>query len=511
MKKVITIALCALFFTGLKAQQVDVQCYSILLNLQDTTDQIKAITTISLQYLQNTSKLKLDLAGMKVKEVYNGAQKFTFDQDANALYINVNAKAGEQAIYSIAYAGTPKDGLIISQNKYGHRTFFTDHWPDRAHQWFPCIDHPSDKAKFSISVAAPDHYTVVANGVKKEEVKMGGHTKMTTWVENVPLATKVMAVAVADFVVTHAGDVGKIPVDSYVFREDSLHQGYARATNILPYFIQQIGPFQFEKLANIQSKTIFGGMENAGAIFYAEDSPEYEKLESLLAHEIAHQWFGDAVTETDWRHLWLSEGFATYFTLLYMEHTYGTDTLKASLKADREKIIGFSKKRKTPVVDTTVHSNYMQLLNANSYERGGWVLHMLRRKIGDESFWAGIRQYFKDYNGRNAGTDDFRIEMEKASGQDLKGFFTQWLYTAAMPELQVNLSYNESTHVVKMEVIQKQATLFEFPLEYTLDKTKPLQKLMIKDKVTTVMIPAATRPAGIWLDPDTNLLADIAK
>jgi len=334
---------------------------------------------------------------------------------------------------------------------------------------------------------------------------------MTTWVENVPLATKVMAVAVADFVVTHAGDVGKIPVDSYVFREDSLHQGYARATNILPYFIQQIGPFQFEKLANIQSKTIFGGMENAGAIFYAEDSPEYEKLESLLAHEIAHQWFGDAVTETDWRHLWLSEGFATYFTLLYMEHTYGTDTLKASLKADREKIIGFSKKRKTPVVDTTVHSNYMQLLNANSYERGGWVLHMLRRKIGDESFWAGIRQYFKDYNGRNAGTDDFRIEMEKASGQDLKGFFTQWLYTAAMPELQVNLSYNESTHVVKMEVIQKQATLFEFPLEYTLDKTKPLQKLMIKDKVTTVMIPAATRPAGIWLDPDTNLLADIAK
>ncbi|WP_440133153.1 M1 family metallopeptidase [Chitinophaga sancti] len=511
MKNIILLSLCTCLFTGIRAQQVDVQSYAISLNLQDTTDQIKASVSITLKYLQSTRRLKFDLAGMKVKEVFTGPKKYSFEQDANALYINVDGLAGEQGIYTITYAGTPKDGLIISRNKYGHRTFFTDHWPDRAHQWFPCIDHPSDKAIFRISVAAPDHYTVVANGVKKEEVNMGGHMKMTSWEEKVPLATKVMAFAAADFSVTHSGDVGNIPVDSYVFREDSLHQGYARATQILPYFIQLVGPFQFEKLANIQSKTIFGGMENAGAIFYAEESPGYEKLESLLAHEIAHQWFGDAVTETDWRHLWLSEGFATYFTLLYMEHTYSTDTLKASLKADREKIIAFAKRRKTPVVDTTVHSNYMQLLNANSYERGGWVLHMLRRKIGDERFRAGIRQYFRDYNGRNASTDDFRAEMERAGGENLKGFFTQWLYTAAIPELQVNLNYNESTHTVKMEVIQNQLPLFEFPLEYTLDKTKPLQKLMIKDKVTTVMIPAAAKPAGIWLDPGINLLAEFAR
>lgn len=511
MKKGILLGLFVLFFLGVKAQQIDVQHYDIDLTLNDTTNQIEGKVTLVVKYVKQTSTLKIDLAGMKVSGVHADNKLLEYEQDFDALYIKVNAKAGEKAAYTVVYAGIPKDGLFISKNKYGARTFFTDHWPDRAHQWLPCIDHPSDKATVTFTVTAPDHYTVVANGVRVSETNLPGQLKRTVYDEQVPLPTKVMAIAAADFVATHSGDVGAIPVYSYVFREDALHQGYARATNILPYFIEKIGPFQFEKLANIQSKTIFGGMENAGAIFYAENSPVYPGVESLLAHEIAHQWFGDAITETDWRHLWLSEGFATYMTHLYMEHTYGVDTLRAALKEDREKIIAFGKNRKTPVVDTTVHSNYMQLLNANSYERGGWVLHMLRRKLGDEVFWKGIRQYFKDYNGGNAGTDDFRKEMEKASGQNLKGFFTQWLYTTAIPEVQVNLSYNESTHAVKMEVIQQQTPLFEFPLEYTLDKSKPVKTIWVKDKITTVIIPADKKPAGIWLDPDTNLLADMGK
>ncbi|WPQ61376.1 M1 family metallopeptidase [Chitinophaga sancti] len=510
MKNGFFLCLCALWFTGAKAQQIDVQHYDIDLTLNDTTNRIEGRVTIAVKYLQNTTRLKIDLAGMNVSGVHADNKLLDYEQDLNALYIKVNARAGEKGAYTVIYSGTPKDGLFISKNKYGDRTFFTDHWPDRAHQWLPCIDHPSDKATVTFTVTAPDHYTVVANGVRVSETNLPGQLKRTVYDEKVPLPIKVMAIAAADFSVTHSGDVGKIPVYSYVFHEDSSHQGYARATNILPYFIQQVGPFQFEKLANIQSKTIFGGMENAGAIFYAEKSPEYPGLESLLAHEIAHQWFGDAITETDWRHLWLSEGFATYMTLLYMEHTYGVDTLRASLKEDKANIIEFAKKRKTPVVDTTVHSNYMQLLNENSYERGGWVLHMLRRKLGDELFWKGIRQYFKDFNGRNADTDDFRKEMEKISGQDLKGFFTQWLYTTAIPKLQVNMSYNENIHAVKLEVIQQQTPLFEFPLEYTLDKSKPVQTILVKDKVTTVIIPAVTKPAGIWLDPDTNLLADMS-
>lgn len=508
MKKGTLIGICLLWLLGAHAQQIDVQHYGFDLTVNDSTNRIFGKATITAKYLEPATSLKLDLAGMKVTRVSG----LKFRQDTSALYIDVNAKKGDTATYTIEYNGIPTDGLIISKNKFKHRTFFTDHWPDRAHRWIPCIDHPADKASVTFTVTAPDHYTVIANGTKISETQLSNHRKRTIYNEKVPLPVKVMAVGIADFAVTQSGQVGNIPVYSYLYPEDKVRgfRDYAKAVKILPYFIEQVGPFQFEKLANVQSTTIFGGMENAGAIFYTEQSPGLNQIESLLAHEIAHQWFGDAVTESDWRHLWLSEGFATYMTHLYMEHTYGADTLKAGLKKDRNKIIDFAKRRQTPVVDTTMHDNYMQLLNPNSYEKGSWVLHMLRRQIGDTLFWKGIRQYFKDYNGLNANTEDFRKEMEAASGQDLKPFFQQWLYSAVIPELKVAvLGYDEKAHLLKLEVIQQQEPLMEFPFEYTLDKTKPAQKTLIKEKVTTISIPSANSPRDIWLDPNVNLLADI--
>jgi aminopeptidase N len=343
------------------------------------------------------------------------------------------------------------------------------------------------------------------------EEQLPDHLKRTVYKETVPLPVKVMALGVADFAVNHAGDVAGIPVYSYVFPENK-NKGfldYAKAVQILPYFIKQIGPYPFEKLANVQSKTIFGGMENAGAIFYFEGSVGHKGIESLLAHEIAHQWFGDAVTEIDWRHLWLSEGFATYMTHLYLEQKYGADTLKAGMRTDRIKVLEFAKSRQTPVVDTAVHHNFMQLLNANSYEKGGWVLHMLRRQLGDSLFWKGIRQYFKDYNGRNASTDDFRNEMEKVSGQDLKGFFDEWLFNAATPDLYVHWKYDAEAKAVQLEVRQEQGSLMTFPLEYTIGHEKQVKKVMIREKVTTFSVPVAARPDTITIDPRVNLLATV--
>jgi aminopeptidase N len=135
--------------------------------------------------------------------------------------------------------------------------------------------------------------------------------------------------------------------------------------------IDYIGPYPYEKLANVQSKTIFGGMENASAIFYEETSAAlYQNVESLLAHEIVHQWFGDMASEKSFPHLWLSEGFATYLTHIYIESKYGTDSLNNEMKNDRDAIIGFVKESSKPVVDSI--SPLMDLLNANSYQKGGW-------------------------------------------------------------------------------------------------------------------------------------------
>ncbi|SDH45532.1 M1 family metallopeptidase [Chitinophaga filiformis] len=511
-------------------QSVDVQHYGISLTVRDNTDKITGTAEITVRFLNSVPELRLDLVGpqiadtgmtvLKVVErpaaghavanagkpgMPNGVKNIPFRQDSAGVYLTVGAGKGETHIYQIEYAGIPRDGLIISSNKFGKRTFFTDNWPDRAHHWLPCIDHPSDKAAVDFDVITPDKYTVVANGLKAQEVLMANHLKRTRYTEKALLPTKIFAIGIAGFAVDHSADIQGIPVYSYVFPENKKQgfKDYGKAGEILRFFTQQIGPYPYKKLANIQSKTIYGGMENAGAIFYSEESVGSKDIEELLAHEIAHQWFGDAVTETDWEHVWLSEGFATYMTHLYMEHAYGVDTLKAGLKADRKKVIAFEKKRYTPVVDTSAKDRYTQLLNANSYQKGGWVLHMLRRQVGDSTFWKGIRNYFATYGGHNANTTDFRKVMEKASGQDLEGFFQQWLYTPGMPELTISPGDGG-----KFIIRQDQEHLFAFPLEYAVDDDPRIYTVQIKDRVTIINIRANHT---IHIDPRINLLFEYGK
>src|SRR5581483_9289077 len=168
---------------------------------------------------------------------------------------------------------------------------------------------------------------------------------------------------------------------------------------------------------------------NASCIFYFENSVGDKGIEDLMAHEIAHQWFGDAATEKSFAHLWLSEGFATFMPNVYLENKYGADMVKQRLETDRKTVFEFEKTHFAPVVDTSIKGDYMPLLNPNSYQKGGWILHMLRRKMGDDLFWKGIREYYAEYDGKNANTDDFQAVMQKVYGQPLEQFFKQWLYT----------------------------------------------------------------------------------
>jgi aminopeptidase N len=437
-----------------------------------------------------------------------GSARFPFKHENDRLTIYDQAKRGDRRSYLIFYEGVPADGLIISKNKFGHRGFFGDNWPNRAHNWLPCVDDPSDKATVSFTVKAPAHYTVVANGALLYERRMDDGIKSTRWEESAPISPKVMVVGIADFAVDHPGDVEGVPVYNYVYREDSAagFHAYANALRILPFYIHHIGPYPFEKCGNVQSRTRFGGLENASAIFYHENSVGSPGVESLMAHEIAHQWFGDAVTETAWRHLWLSEGFATYMTYCYLESRYGEDSLKKGLRKDRAAVIAFEKKRMTPVVDSSVHTDYMQLLNPNSYQKGGWVLHMLRRQIGDSLFWEAISRYYAAYRNGNASTEDFEKIVETTSGQHLHGFFHQWLYTPGHPTVKLEWWYDDANDALYITSTQLQPTPFQFPLELSIDgKPYTIQLTAAKN---SFRIPLIAEPATIAPDPNVNLLAD---
>lgn len=494
---------------------IDVQHYTFAITLNDENNNIKGEAAVTIKFLKDVSVVQLNLVkkdstgkGMLVSSITENGKRLDYSQDADVININTSAKKNSTHTYTINYQGIPADGLIISTNKFGHRTFFGDNWPNRAHNWLPCADYPSDKATVDFIVTAPDHYQVVSNGLKVGETELPNHVKVTHWKEKEPLAPKLMVIGVAEFAIQKSGEVNGVPVYTYVFPESkgAGFKNYAYAPEILKYYDYKIGPYDYEKLANVQSKTIYGGMENASAIFYYEDSPEAGRAdEELQAHEIGHQWFGDAITEKSWKNLWLSEGFATYLTNCYLENKYGVDTLKKRENADRNKVIGFEKHRNTPVVDSAVTNNYVQLLNANSYEKGSWILHMLRRKLGDTLFWKGIRAYYAKYKNLNANTSDFEHVMEKTSGQDLHVFFNQWLYNTGHPELSIVWKYDADKKEVNININQKQGNLFEFSLQYAIDGQ--IHAVDIKDRETNVSIPAPVKPTSVIIDPNVNLLA----
>ena len=500
-------------------EEYDVQHYTFQLELSDTSDQIKGIAQVDVRFLKDANQFVLDLVqndgekGMKVQKVVYKGQSIPFKhlQDLLILTHEDGFDSSENASFEIHYSGIPKDGLIIAKNQYGDRTFFGDNWPNRAHHWLPCLDHPSDKASFEFVVTAPDHYQVVANGIQIEELYLDDHTKRTHWREEVPIPTKVAVIGVARFGVSYAGDVDGIPITSWVYPQnrDDGYDDYGLAVEVLDFFIDNIGDYPYRKLANVQSKTRYGGMENASNIFYFEQSVTGDgRHEDLIAHEIAHQWFGNSVTEHNWHHIWLSEGFATYGANLYMEHKYGRPALVERLESERQQAVSFAQRLSRPIVDTLVR-DWNRLLNPNSYQKGSWVLHMLRREVGEEAFWKGLKTYYEEFKNQNALTKDFKFVMEQSSGKNLSRFFDQWIFQAGHPELKIDWKAGAMKHSLEIVVIQLQDSLFSFPLDiqavgkdgstqnWTIDISNQQQDFQLKCNVS---------PDRIIVDPETWLL-----
>ncbi len=506
---------------------IDVVHYAFKLHLNDANDEIKGEAAITVRFAsEGVLSFSLDLAGkarrgdafgMTVTSVSREGKPVAYRHEDDRLLIRMAspARAQEERTFTVAYHGVPQDGLIISKNKFGDRTFFGDNWPDRAHFWLPVVDHPSDKATVEFVVTAPDHYRVVSNGERVEEIALPDELRLTHWSAATPLPTKVMVIGAARFAIRQEEMQGGIPVESWVYPQDSIpgFHDFAVADDILGFFASWIGPYSFEKLANVQSTTRYGGMENAGAIFYQEDAIDGTgNNESLLAHEIAHQWFGDAVTEADWRHLWLSEGFATYFASLYLESVYGRGRLQAEMDQARDLALAFQRwNPAAPLVDTTV-TDPNELLNANTYKKGAWVLHMLRYALGDEAFRQSVQAFYRAYRNGNALTEDFQRVAEEVSGQDLDWFFRQWVYESGYPRLSGAWRYDATGKRLTITLKQTQpgGRLFRMPVEVAIDTgaATRLEVMNIGEEHQTFSFPLAAPPRSVTLDPNDWLLME---
>jgi aminopeptidase N len=519
----------AILLAGLNAlaqHKLDVIHYVYEIGLQDNDDRITVDVGIRFRPLAKMDTLVWDLTapvgegmkGMKVSSLFINEDPVRFLQRDQELLVIPRRALSDTTEYLLkaSYSGIPVDGLIISKTRYDSRSFFADNWPNRGHNWMLCHDFPGDKAKVDFVVTAPTKYTVVANGLKFAEYPAAEGFRTTHWREEVPIASKVMVIGVAEMAVGQVALFDNcIPVFSYVYPQDRAKgfYDYALTSDILKYYQELVGPYGYRKLANVQSKTIFGGLENANTIFYMETSVDGKRgAESLMAHEVAHQWFGNMVGEKEFAHIWLSEGFATYLTIMYMEYTHGREKAIEMLKEDRRNVIDFAARSNLPVVNHD--RDYMQLLNANSYQKGGWILHMIRSEIGDSLFRKVLRRYYADFYGGVADSHDFQRIVEDLSGQRWTRFFDQWLNKPGIPRLRIAWRYLPASRQAEVKIEQLQKADFEFPLSVLFrcqNGKERTEIIKVKGPETKVLIDLPEKPAEMIADPDTRLLFEQVK
>ena len=508
---------------------IDVQHYDVTLDLPDTGAFLRGDVTLALRRQAGVARLRLDLvSGMTVRSVEVNGAAVVAQRTNDRLEVPL-PDAGDSVAVRVVYDGTVRDGLIVRRDARGRWTWFGDNWPDRARQWLPLVDHPSDKATVRWIVRAPSARTVVANGDLVSTRRLTGRDagrSETIWRETRPIATYLMVIAAGPLdrfdlrePDCHYGDQGQCVRQSiYVMPENRkwLPGPFLAAGPILSFYEGLIGPFPYEKLAHLQSATRFGGMENASAIFYANDLfPSRTLKDALIAHETAHQWFGDAVTEREWSHLWLSEGFATYFATLWTQFIRGDAAYRAELAAIRRKVLTDSVVATRPVIDTA-ETHYLNLLNTNNYQKGGYILFMLHQQLGDSAFFGGLRSYYTAYRHGTALTDDLQREMERSSGRQLGQFFDQWLRRPGVAEPAVGWAHDSLTGTVSLLVLQNGVGgAYELPLTVVVTNADgSVQRLVVTlpaEARANVALPGhfPSKPRRLVFDPDSVLLARV--
>jgi aminopeptidase N len=511
-----------------KNPKIDALNYAFRIGLSDATDEITVEMTMDVRFVgEGVTTLRLDLMnatagkGMTVTGVTRDGKSVEYTHSNNALIISLSPvpTMNERRRYVVSYKGVPASGLKIAKNKYGDRTFFSDNWPDKARHWLAVIDHPYDKASSEFIVMAPSHYQVVSNGLSIETSDQPNGMRLTHWKNSVPIAPWLYVLGAARMAMQTVDTFEGKPIETWVYAQDrdAGFLDFAEPTKkVLEFYSDYVGPFAYERLANIQSNSVSGGMEAASAILYSESSVSGTKSlrwRNVVIHEIAHQWFGNAVTEYDWDDVWLSEGFATYFTLLFIEHAYGRDEFVQGLKDSKKTVLNFEAKNPDYTIIHKNLSDMEKVTSSHTYQKGSWILHMLRGVVGEENFWKGIRSYYARYFNSSATTADFRRAMEEASGQELGWFFEQWLSKPGIPKLSGTWTYDAKAKQVKLTLNQTQTTgPIRMPLEvgvYVKGQDRPtLTRIEINAASGTFTIPSEKEPEEVRLDPNVWVLME---
>jgi aminopeptidase N len=373
---------------------------------------------------------------------HDKAMPAAWGEDSVVLTLPAPLAKGEQIHFRAALAGKPIDGFYFTANRYRELMAFTDHYSMRARGWLPCEDHPADRARFALHLVYPANEAVVASGAPVAKVGTqfpappDGYAAVD-YATTAEIPPYMFAIVVGPLARVHEDGDPRL-VDHFVYQRDveKAKRGLVHDGQWLQTMEKTFGPYLFQKYTTIQCPTRWGGFEAPGNVLLAEnlfDGKEHGT--GTLAHELVHMWFGDGIGYATWRDVWLSEGFASYFGP-WLESQAGGPSLRDSLERMRASWAA-SPEGRTKSIRDEHFTTPDEILNANTYPKGAWVLHMLRGELGDEKFFAALRAYYTQFAGKAVHNDDFTRAVAKSTGVDLGWFFAQWLDRVGCPELKV--------------------------------------------------------------------------
>ena len=521
---------CSLSFAVRAERLIDAwqpKHYVVNIVLNDQLSEITSATArVDVVVLKPTALIDLDFGELKIDAVSVDSKPATFTHKDGKLGIDLpqRSQPGTRHSITVAYHGKPKDGLILTNDKDGKPSAVGDNWPNRVHHWIPTLDHPSAKATVTFNITAPASNEVVANGRLDHVQTTASGSRTWTYSEGVPIPPYCMIIGVGQFARFEPKERSVTPLSYYVPQSDGPFaiKGFAPSIPSLAYFSETVGPYPYEKLAMIVGATRFGGMENSSAIVFTSSlfNPRPQAkisktfgipvgTTSLIAHEIAHQWFGDSVTESTWADLWLSEGFATYFAGLFLQRYESEEAFQGYMKEAAATALAYEKSNRIPIFDRDTEDLF-KLLNGNNYQKGAWVLHMLRARLGDDAFFRGIRSYYEAHKNATASTEDLRTALEKSSRQDLRGFFQRWVYESGHPQYELSWQLLRNREL-RLTLNQLQpGNVFLDPVTIAIKTTSGSRNIVLKPtaKTTVETIELREQPSGIEIDPRNTLLKE---
>ncbi|HRY83024.1 MAG TPA: M1 family aminopeptidase [Candidatus Cloacimonadota bacterium] len=474
------------------AHGFDVQKYEITLSINQAAHTVSGFVTATVLATTNLSSISYNLESLNVSSVLVNGNNTGFTHTGGLINIPLNVNAGQTFSTTVHYSGSP----VLSPNAYhigmifSGNTVFTISDPDAARYWWPCYDHPWDKAIVDLHITMRSDWKVAANGLRDSIVNNGDGTSTTHWIGQNPMTTYLVCVTSGPYVeIDQTAQNGSLPIKNFVMQSqyNNALSDLARLPQMIDFFSETFGPYPFEKYGNtVVSMSTYGAMEHQTMTtlgnYIINGNGSYEKV---IAHELAHQWYGDAVSFLTFKDVWLSEGFATYSELLWTEET---ETPQAALNylqnSFQQYYINWENSYgQAPRIYDPAFLNYF---TPPSYEKAACVLHMLRYTLGEANFFQLLQNWFSTYDNGNVITSEFQAMAEaiQGPGTDLDYFFDQWIYGSGIPSLQYSVFQRSTDNRLKVIAKTTSPTTTPFTLDLPFQATNPYGSQTYKVRAT---------------------------